>query len=175
MTGWRPTATPPTRSAPAEWPSLAKHYGIPFYVLGPTSTIDLSCPDGDHIPIEQRDPEEIRSLWYRGAHGPRRGEVLQPRLRCHPPQPDLRHHHGEGDLLPRFPSPWPRCFPTGRAEFPNTQKMSPAAAGDIFDLTTPFFQKNALYGGSWLPPPKSCCWPEIRSQARPQPASKWAV
>ena len=44
---------------------LAKHYGIPFYVLGPTSTIDLSCPDGDHIPIEQRDPEEIRSLWYR--------------------------------------------------------------------------------------------------------------
>lgn len=43
---------------------LAKHYGIPFYVLGPTSTIDLSCPDGDHIPIEQRPPEEIREAWY---------------------------------------------------------------------------------------------------------------
>ena len=38
---------------------LARYYGVPFYVLGPTSTIDLSCPDGDHIPIEQRDPEEI--------------------------------------------------------------------------------------------------------------------
>ena len=38
---------------------LAKHYGIPVYVLGPTSTIDMACPDGDHIPIEQRDPEEI--------------------------------------------------------------------------------------------------------------------
>ncbi len=43
---------------------LAKHYGIPFYVLGPTSTIDLSCPDGDHIQIELRDPEEIRSKFY---------------------------------------------------------------------------------------------------------------
>ena len=43
---------------------LAKHYGIPFYVLGPTSTIDMACPDGDHIPIEERDPEEIKNMWY---------------------------------------------------------------------------------------------------------------
>ncbi len=43
---------------------LAKHYGIPFYVLGPTSTIDLSCPTGDDIQIELRDPEEIRSKFY---------------------------------------------------------------------------------------------------------------
>ena len=43
---------------------LAKHYGIPFYVLGPTSTIDMTCPDGDHIPIEERDPDEIKNMWY---------------------------------------------------------------------------------------------------------------
>ena len=43
---------------------LAKHYGIPFYVLGPTSTIDMACPDGAHIPIEERDPEEIKTMWY---------------------------------------------------------------------------------------------------------------
>ena len=43
---------------------LAKHYGIPFYVLGPTSTIDMNCPDGDHIPIEQRDEKEISTMWY---------------------------------------------------------------------------------------------------------------
>ena len=43
---------------------LARHYGIPFYVLGPTSTIDMACPDGEHIPIEQRDGEEIKTLWY---------------------------------------------------------------------------------------------------------------
>ena len=43
---------------------LAKHYGIPFYVLGPTSTIDLDCPTGDDIQIELRDPEEIKSKFY---------------------------------------------------------------------------------------------------------------
>ena len=43
---------------------LAKHYGIPFYVLGPTSTVDLSCPTGNDIQIELRDPEEIRSKFY---------------------------------------------------------------------------------------------------------------
>lgn len=43
---------------------LAKHYGIPFYVLGPTSTIDMKCPDGEHIPIEQRDEKEISTMWY---------------------------------------------------------------------------------------------------------------
>ena len=43
---------------------LARHYGIPFYVLGPTSTIDLNCPTGDGIQIELRDPEEIRSGFY---------------------------------------------------------------------------------------------------------------
>lgn len=37
------------------------------------------------------------------------------------------------------------------------------------------FQKYALYGGSSLPPPKSCVSPEIKSTAVPQPASKWAV
>ena len=43
---------------------LAKHYGIPFYVLGPTSTIDMDCPTGNEIPIELRDPEEIKNKFY---------------------------------------------------------------------------------------------------------------
>ena len=43
---------------------LAKHYGIPVYTLGPSSTIDMNCPDGDHIKIELRDPEEIKNMWY---------------------------------------------------------------------------------------------------------------
>ena len=43
---------------------LAKHYGIPVYTLGPSSTIDLNCPDGDAIEIELRDPSEIRSKLY---------------------------------------------------------------------------------------------------------------
>ena len=43
---------------------LAKHYGIPVYTLGPSSTIDMNCPDGDAIEIELRDPSEIRSKFY---------------------------------------------------------------------------------------------------------------
>ncbi len=38
---------------------LAKAHEIPFYVAAPSSTFDLSLPDGSSIPIEQRDPAEI--------------------------------------------------------------------------------------------------------------------
>ncbi len=38
---------------------LAKENGIPFYAVVPTSTIDLSVPSGDDIPIEERDPREV--------------------------------------------------------------------------------------------------------------------
>lgn len=43
---------------------LAQYYHIPFYVLGPSSTIDFSCPDGTQIPIEERDGAEIKSLFF---------------------------------------------------------------------------------------------------------------
>lgn len=49
---------------------LAKHYGIPFYVLGPSSTIDLDCPTSADIPIEERPGQEIGSLWYREPMAP---------------------------------------------------------------------------------------------------------
>jgi len=38
---------------------LAKHFGIPFYVAAPSSSIDLSIATGEDIPIEQRSGEEI--------------------------------------------------------------------------------------------------------------------
>ncbi|MBX9680723.1 MAG: S-methyl-5-thioribose-1-phosphate isomerase [Gemmataceae bacterium] len=38
---------------------LAKAHGIPFYVVAPSSTVDLSLATGAGIPIEQRDPREI--------------------------------------------------------------------------------------------------------------------
>ncbi len=38
---------------------LAQENGVPFYVVAPTSTIDLTAPTGDDIPIEEREPEEI--------------------------------------------------------------------------------------------------------------------
>ncbi len=49
---------------------LAHHYGIPVYVLGPSSTIDLSCPSGRDIVIEERDGDEIRSKFYAQPQAP---------------------------------------------------------------------------------------------------------
>ncbi len=38
---------------------VAREYGVPFYVAAPISTIDLGCPDGSHIPIEERSGDEV--------------------------------------------------------------------------------------------------------------------
>jgi methylthioribose-1-phosphate isomerase len=38
---------------------LAKENNVPFYVAAPISTIDLSLPTGDGIPIEERSPAEV--------------------------------------------------------------------------------------------------------------------
>lgn len=43
---------------------LARHFGIPFYVAAPTSSIDFSIPDGAGIRIEERPGAEIREMWY---------------------------------------------------------------------------------------------------------------
>ena len=41
---------------------LAKQNDAPFYVAAPTSTIDLSTPSGDEIPVEERAPDEVTTL-----------------------------------------------------------------------------------------------------------------
>ncbi|MCG9894214.1 MAG: S-methyl-5-thioribose-1-phosphate isomerase [Fimbriimonadaceae bacterium] len=41
---------------------LAHHFGIPFVIAAPSSTIDPSLPDGSGIPIEERSPEEITHI-----------------------------------------------------------------------------------------------------------------
>jgi len=57
---------------------LAKHYGIPFYVLGPTSTIDWACPSGAHITIEERNPKEVTTAWYSKRMVPEGVRALNP-------------------------------------------------------------------------------------------------
>ena len=64
---------------------LAKHYGIPFYVLGPTSTIDLSCKTGDDIEIELRDGAEIREKFYAEP-------MALPEVKCYNPAFDVTDH-----------------------------------------------------------------------------------
>jgi methylthioribose-1-phosphate isomerase len=41
---------------------LAKENNVPFYIAAPVSTFDLSIPDGDHIPIEERPASEVTHL-----------------------------------------------------------------------------------------------------------------
>ncbi len=57
---------------------LAKHYGIPFYVLGPYSTIDYNCPTGDDIVIEERDADEIKTMWYKEPMAPNEAKCYNP-------------------------------------------------------------------------------------------------
>ena len=42
---------------------LAREHGVPFYVAAPLSTIDFDSPDGDSIPIEERDGREVTELF----------------------------------------------------------------------------------------------------------------
>lgn len=64
---------------------LAQYYHIPFYVLGPTSTIDLDCKTGEDIKIELRAPEEIREKWYAQPMAPQD-------VKCYNPAFDVTDH-----------------------------------------------------------------------------------
>ena len=56
---------------------LAARHGIPFYVCAPTSSVDLTAPDGAAIPIEERSPDEV--LEFRGVRtAPAGTEVRNP-------------------------------------------------------------------------------------------------
>ena len=57
---------------------LAKYYGIPFYVCGPTSTIDMSIARGEDITIEQRPAEEVTEMWYKKRMAPVGVKVYNP-------------------------------------------------------------------------------------------------
>ena len=57
----------------------AKHFGMPFYVAAPTSTFDNNCPDGNHIPIEERSQDEV--LYQEGITDDGRKEKI---LVCSP-------------------------------------------------------------------------------------------
>ncbi|MCB1139382.1 MAG: S-methyl-5-thioribose-1-phosphate isomerase [Leptospiraceae bacterium] len=41
---------------------LARHFGVPFYVVAPTTTLDPSMDSGATIEIEERDPDEVRKF-----------------------------------------------------------------------------------------------------------------
>lgn len=57
---------------------LAKHYGIPFYVCAPLSTIDLDTKTGEEIEIELRPEEEIKAKWYSEPMAPENVKTYNP-------------------------------------------------------------------------------------------------
>lgn len=57
---------------------LAKHYGIPFYVCAPLSTIDMESKTGDDIEIELRSEDEIKTKWYAEPMAPADVKAYNP-------------------------------------------------------------------------------------------------
>lgn len=64
---------------------LARYYQVPFYVLGPSSTIDFSCPTGKQIPIELRPESEIKEAFFSKPSAP-------SSVRCYNPAFDVTDH-----------------------------------------------------------------------------------
>ena len=111
-TGWPPNGDTANKIGTSGVAILAKHYGIPFYVLGPTSTIDLTCPDGDHIPIELRDGAEIKEKF--GLPSP----LALPEVKCYNPAFDVTDHElitaivtEKGICYPPFAKSFAKLFP----------------------------------------------------------------
>ena len=57
---------------------IARHYGVDFYIAAPTSTIDFDTAEGKDIVIEERDPDEIRKLWYSQPMAPEDVKAYNP-------------------------------------------------------------------------------------------------
>ena len=58
--------------------TVAKRYKVPFYVCGPTSTIDPRTKTGNDIVIEQRPAEEVTEMWYEKRMAPEGVRVFNP-------------------------------------------------------------------------------------------------
>ena len=58
--------------------TVAKRYGVPFYVCAPSSTIDPSVKCGSDIVIEQRPADEVTKMWYKEPMAPDNVKVYNP-------------------------------------------------------------------------------------------------
>ncbi|MGN1329162.1 MAG: S-methyl-5-thioribose-1-phosphate isomerase [Eubacterium sp.] len=57
---------------------LAKYYGVPFYVLGPYSTVDFNCKTGKDIKIEMRNGDEIKEKYFEKPTALKETKCLNP-------------------------------------------------------------------------------------------------
>lgn len=85
---------------------LARAHGIPFYVVAPTSTFDLETATGAGIPIEERDPDEIRRGYSGGLNAPADVKVYNPAF-------DVTPHENIAGIVTEF----------GLIEAPDAEKV----------------------------------------------------
>ncbi len=64
---------------------LAKHYGVPFYVFCPSSTVDKNCKTGADIVIEEREKTEVFEMFYEKP-------VARENTKCYNPAFDVTDH-----------------------------------------------------------------------------------
>ena len=79
---------------------VAKRYGVPFYVMCPTSTLDYECESGKDIPIELRDGNEIKTMWYERPMAPEG-------VKCYNPSFDVT----DADLITAIVTEKGICYP----------------------------------------------------------------
>ena len=128
---------------------LAARHGIPFYIVAPTSSVDLDTPDGSTIPIEERKAEEV--LEFRGVRvAPPGTEVRNPAFDVTPAElitgivteegvirapfetgladavgrGRTRWGHATPPLPPAGRTPCPRSAPTGPADGDRRRRAS---------------------------------------------------
>ncbi len=91
---------------------LAKAHNIPFYVAAPSSTFDPATPYGDAIPIEERDPDEIRSGFGQ--------QTVPAGVSCYNPAFDVT----EADLIAGLITEKGLITPVNRPSIDNTLQLS---------------------------------------------------
>ncbi len=64
---------------------VAKQFGVPFYVVAPTSTVDQALPDGSVIPLEHRADSEVTSI-VGVSHTPSQTSAYNPAFDVTPAQ-----------------------------------------------------------------------------------------
>ena len=91
---------------------FAEEKKLPFYVLGPSSTVDLSCKTGEDIRIELRSPDEIKKKFYQAP-------MALEEVKCYNPAFDVTDH----SLITAIITEHGICYP------PYTESLARVIAG----------------------------------------------
>ncbi len=92
---------------------LAARHGVPFYVAAPTSTFDLNL-EGPNIPIEERAPDEVRTVLGRLRITLDDVEVLNPAFDVTPPELVTAIVTERGIIRPPYAQTIPKVVGSGR-------------------------------------------------------------